>query len=253
MNKEKGKVWLNILLNLFLNFPSILEYKKCSFLSDRQTLLYLLETRKGIVRFGDGEIGYISRYSYNHQKQVLALRNKLKEILSNYNEKSPYIIGLPVEILFGKFIERKLPKRGWQSARYSLYPYINKNNCYGSAFCFRILTVVDENKKEYAKLILQLFQGKDIVYVGGIEPYPNLIEIKEFIQTPPQNAFDEYDNLLRLIEKKAKLLKNPVVVLSCGITATALSAEVNNLGIPAYDVGLCFTKRLYAYLFKNSY
>ena len=129
-----------------------------------------------------------------------------------------------------------------------MFPYIQKKGTYGSAFCFRILSVLDEDKNEYVKILLSLFEDKDIIYVGGGEPFPNLIQVKDFIQTPPTNAFTAYEQIFGAIQKKIKQYPNPVVILSCGITATALSAELNGMRILAYDVGLCFTKRLAPYL-----
>lgn len=84
--------------------------------------------------------------------------------------------------------------------------------------------------------------------MGGGEPYPKLIDMKCYIRTPTQNAYDEYERLLKEIRKNITNFNNPIVVLSCGITATALAAEVNEWGITAYDVGLCFTRKLAAVL-----
>jgi hypothetical protein len=247
MNLEKLYVWLTITKNLTLHFNRISNYKRCRFLTDRQTLLIIKEEKKGISRFGDGELSYLSGYSFLHQKQDVDLRKKLIEILENYHESSPYLVGLPYDILFNQHQKRNLPKTVWNSAKYSLFPYVRQKRTYGSAFCFRILAVLDEDKKEYAKLLLSIFKGKDIIYVGSGEPFPGLIQVKAFIRTPPADAFGEYHQLIATIQDKVKTFKNPGVLLSCGITATALSADLNNMGILSYDVGLCFTRRLAAY------
>ena len=250
MNTEKPYVWLTIIKNLALHCSRIPNYKSCQFLTDRQTLLFLKEEKKGIARFGDGELSYLTGYSFPHQKQEAVLRKKLIEILETYHESSPLLVGLPYDILFNHHEKRNLPKTVWNSAKYSMFPYIRQKMTYGSAFCFRMMAVLDDDKEEYSKILLSLFEDKDIIFIGSGAPYPGLIQIKAFIQTPPVNAFDEYSQLIANIQDKVKTFKNPCVLLSCGITATALSAELNAMGILAYDVGLCFTKRLAAFI-KN--
>ncbi len=106
-------------------------------------------------------------------------------------------------------------------------------------------------QKRIYPVLLSSFDGKEIIYVGNGEPYPGLIHWSSLIQTPPQNAYSESQRILQSIEKQLKNTKNPIVVFSCGITATALSAEVNAIGVQALDVGLCFTKRLAAMLNGN--
>jgi hypothetical protein len=241
---NKAKVWLTITKNLALNLGQLRNYRKCQYLSDRQTLLYLKDHQIGITRFGDGEAGYLSGYSFSHQKQNPDLRIKLVEILKTYDHKSPFLIGFPYDIFFNRYVERNTSKNYWNSAKYSLLPYVKKEYAYGSAFCFRLPIVIDDDKKEYAQFFISLFLNKDIIFVGRAEPYPGLISPKCMIKTPPTDAYDEYDQLKETITKRTKEFENPCVLLSCGITATALSADLNRLGILAYDVGLCFTHRL---------
>ncbi|MBI4763553.1 MAG: DUF1792 domain-containing protein, partial [Deltaproteobacteria bacterium] len=125
-----------------------------------------------------------------------------------------------------------------------LFPYVQNKRIYGSAFCFRILSVLDEDKNDYVKILRSLFEEKEVIFVGGGEPFPGLVKVRAFIQTPLVNAFDEYHGLLAEIQAQVMSFSKPCVLLSCGITATALSAELNAMGITAYDVGLCLTKRL---------
>ncbi len=110
MGAEKLKVWVTIAGNLFTSLPHLLHYKNCQFLSDRQTLEQLKIQNKGIVRFGDGELAYLSGYSFPHQKQDSELRKKLKKILRGYSPDTPYLIGLPYDILFNQYQKRNLPK-----------------------------------------------------------------------------------------------------------------------------------------------
>jgi len=241
---KKAKVWLVIAKNLSLNLGQLRNQYKCRFFSDRETLIFLKEHPVGITRFGDGELGYLSGYSFPHQKQDPVLRKKLLEILKTYNDNSHFLIALPYDILFKRYQERNAEKTGWNASRFSLLPYIKNRSVYGSAFCFRIRNVIDQDKKEYIDILFSLLSNKDVIFVGGGEPHPGLISFERFIKTPPTDAFDEYFDLLKNIKNSVREVKNPCVVLSCGITATALSAELNNMGILSYDVGLCFSRTL---------
>lgn len=248
MTYEKLRVWLTIVKNLTLNVNNLKNYAECIFLSDRQTLLFLKEQRIGISRFGDGELSYLSGYSFPHQKQNPILRKKLITILKTYHQDTPFLVALPYEICINQHQKRNLPRTNWNSAKYSLLPYINKKQTYGSPFCFRMLSVIDDDKHDYAELLINLFKEKDVIYVGGIEPFPGLIHVRRFIKSKPVHAFDEYEQLMENILISVKESENPCVLLSCGITATALSADLNHKGVLSYDVGLCLTRRLYPFL-----
>jgi len=247
MDLIKLRVWLTIVKNLTINVRNLRNYKKGHFLSDRQTLLFLKENRVGITRFGDGELGFLSGYSFSHQKQNPVLRKKILQILKTDEHNSHLLVALPYDVLFNRYKERNTVKIGWNAAKYSLIPHISKKETYGSAFCFRIDNVIDENKSDYVKLLSSLFEKKDIIFVGGNEPIQDFIPISYFIRTPSNNAFDNYNEILNSIQQKAVQLKNSLVLLSCGITATALAFDLNQRGILSYDVGFLFTRHLRTY------
>jgi hypothetical protein len=244
MTYEKLRVWLTIFKNLTLNVNHLKNYAESIFLSDRETLLFLKERQIGISRFGDGELSYLSGYSFPHQKQDPILRKKLITILTTYHQDTPFLVALPYEICINQHQKRNLPRKNWNSAKYSLLPYVKEKQTYGSPFCFRMLSVIDDDKHAYAELLINLFKEKDIIYVGGVEPYPGLIQVRRFIKSKQVHAFDEYEQLMENILITVRELKKPCVILSCGITATALSVDLNHKGVLSYDVGLCFTRRL---------
>jgi hypothetical protein len=241
---RKVGVWLTIGKNLGAHWPQLKNYTRSLFLSDRETLMVLKEKQVGIARFGDGEAGYLSGYAFSHQKRDPALRKKLQAMLRDYASPGPYLIALPYDIFFNRYQERKTAPEFWNAAKYSLFPYIKKGGVYGSAFCFRLEIVVDEDKEDYAALLMSLFAGKDLILVAGTDPVPGLIAPRVIINAPANHAFDEYGSLRDRIEKSAAAFSQPLVLLSLGITATALAADLNHAGILAYDLGFCLTRHL---------
>jgi hypothetical protein len=247
MSLRKVGVWLTIGKNLGAHWPQLKNYTRCHFLSDRETLTYLKEHQVGIVRFGDGEAGYLSGYGFSHQKRDPALRKKLKALLKDYSCPGPYLTALPYDIFFNRYQERKITREFWNAAKYSLFPYVKKEGVYGSAFCFRLENVLDKDQEDYASLLMGLFVGKDIILVSSADPVPGLIAPCLTIKAPATHAFDAYGSLRGRIEKSAASLSQPLVLLSLGITATALAADLNRTGILAYDLGFCLTHYLKKY------
>jgi hypothetical protein len=104
--------------------------------------------------------------------------------------------------------------------------------------------VVDDDKANYAALLKSLFTGRDIILVASADPVPGLISPCVTIKAPANHAFDAYGSLRDRIEKSAAAFSQPLVLLSLGITATALAADLNRAGILAYDLGFCLTRYL---------
>lgn len=244
---KKTDIWTRIICNLAGHPGSIVGAKRSTFLGERQTLMFLLENGKGIVRFGDGEAGYIAGYSYPHQKQVEVLRRKLISILRNYSGDSRALVAIPHDLVYEqKYDSRKTRKEHWRAARWALRPYVKDGETYGSAFCFRVGLVIDDDIKSYVDLLASIFRGKDVIYVGNDEGCGGLVPMTSLVKVPKQNAFSNYEAIKSSVVREAARFSQPVVMASCGITATALAWELNAEGILAYDVGLIYGKRLKA-------
>jgi hypothetical protein len=243
----KASAWTRIFCNLAAHPRCVVGARRATFLGDRETLIYLAERRKGIVRFGDGEAGYLAGYSYRHQTQDESLRRKLVGILREYSGDSRALVAIPHDLVFGQnYDARKAKKEQWRAARWALRPYLKDGVTYGSAFCFRAGVAIDDDVRSYAALMASLFRGRDIIYVGNDEECPEIVPMRAIVKAPKQNAFERYDEIKRAAIREAGKYPQAAVMASCGITATALAWELNREGIPAYDVGLIFGKRLIA-------
>ncbi|GEM_PF-3606794 len=239
----KLKVWLRIIFNLLLKpwklFISINDF---NFLSDEQTISFLKENKVGIVRYGSGENGYLSGYPRPHQKHDKSLEKKIRNILLGYKNnlnKNKYIIAIPLDVILGDALEkRNCQRKVWRGAsKFAIFPFLKNNHTYGSPFCFRLGNVICNDKKKYISLIGELFDDKDIIYVGPEENFESMFTPVKFIKIPAKDVFDNFDELKKEIKKEIEKYKKPLVIITAGVAATAMSAELNDEGILTYDAG----------------
>lgn len=213
-------------------------------LSDDETIDFLLKNKNvGIVRFGNSELSYIAGNDIKHQVQDERLRSKLVYILQNHSAIKSYRVGLPLDatILFGTS-NRRIVESLWSSTpRHVVQIYAKNKYVYLSPFVFRLKNVVTEDKKKYINYLAALFDGRDVIYVGPSagrnSQVWNKIVVKEFISIPEKNAFNIFDEIKLDVTRRSQKYTNPLVLIVAGITATALSSELNESGILAYDLG----------------
>ena len=250
------------LINLWLSsenkWINISKFIKENYISDRETILLLKKNPKiGIVRYGNSELGLIVGNSPRTQKYNKELKKKLVNICQKYNSdlSKKFLLAMPIDSLIIKGINRNLPK--WYpgiAAKYAMKFLIKKNEIYGSPFCFRVTEVIDKDIKDYIELIKSLFFNRQIIYVGPMEgknaEIPSFIEPLVILKIPKENAFEKFDDIINKIKNVCQNYKDPLVVIVGGITATALSYELNMLNITCYDFGQYL--RTYKNYEKNS-
>ena len=144
--------------------------------------------------------------------------------------------------------KRNIPK--WYpglASRFAMRFLVKKSQKYGSAFCFRITEVIDNDMEDYLKLIESLFTDRKVIYVGPIKgknsEIPEFLKPLEFLQIPEKNAFEKFQQILKEIKELCEKYNNPLVVIVGGTTASAISYELNISNITCYDFGQYF--RLY--------
>lgn len=223
-------------------FSMLLSMRDFEFLSDEETLKYLYKSGKGLVRYGSGENGYLSGYSRPHQKYDKGLERKLRNIMKQYKKNlsaNSYVIAFPLDVTYEEcYRDRKLNPGVWKGVpRYAPLPLLKKSCTYASPFCFRLENAIFKNKKNYIMSIKKLFEGKDIIYVGPENETSDYFNPKSFLRIPEKDVYDEYDFLKNRVMEEVEKYNNPLVLITAGITATAMSAELNDEGILTYDVG----------------
>lgn len=218
---------------------------ECIQLSDRDTLLYLKKNSKvGIIRNGNSELGLIVGNSPKTQKYDKRLRDKLVNNFRNYNHDTikKYILGLPLDSLIVGNNKRGLPN--WypgRASRLAMKFLVKKNLIYASPFCFRVEDIIDDDITSYIRLVKSLFVGRNIIYVGPMKEknaqIPEFLNPKKILKIPVKNAFKKYDSIFTQIKKYCKNYNNPLVVVVGGTTASVLSYDLNMSGITCYDFG----------------
>lgn len=217
------------------------EYRQ---LSDDESLDFLLKNRNiGIVRFGNSELTYAAGGLKDNQKQNASLRRKLVHILKAHHEMKSYAVGLPLDAtIMSHASSRKVTQSIWKGTPKDVVQlYAKKDYVYLSPFLFRLRDVVTADMQQYINKLRALFADRDIIYVGpksgrnsdiwdGIQP-------KRIIYVPESNAYDLFDQIKEEVKQEAIQFDCPLVLIVAGITATALSAELNEFGLPTYDLG----------------
>tara|TARA_B100001109_G_C18743655_1_gene417823 strand:+ start:26 stop:850 length:825 start_codon:yes stop_codon:yes gene_type:complete len=220
---------------------------KENLLSDRETILYLKKNPTvGIIRYGNSELGLIVGNSPKSQKYDKELKNRLVNTCQKYNltTRKKYLLALPIESLIpGRYnSERNIPN--WYpglASRWAMRFLAKKSQIYGSAFCFRIRQVLDNDIDDYIRLIESLFIGRNVIYVGPMQgknlEVPAFLKPLEFLKIPEKNAFEKYKEILEQVKMLCEKYENPLVVMVGGTTASALSYELNLSNITCYDFG----------------
>ena len=218
-------------------------FAKLNYLSDDETLDFLLSKEIGITRFGNSELAFISGSSIKHQVFDPLLRNKLLHILDEVSNQNHCLVSLPIDVTIRRRgTQRFYSKSVW---RFSLCiitgSYVKSKYIYGSPFVFRSKDIVVANKSTFLSSLELLFSNKSIMFIGPKfgrnSGLPDFIKPDYYCYIPESNAFSQYDRLRVEAISFANTHPDHLILIVAGITATALSYELSMLGVLAYDFG----------------
>ena len=121
-----------------------------------------------------------------------------------------------------------------------------KMNPLGDAFVSRFYMRYNDKSKEkneeYIKLLKELWNNRNIVFVEGENSrlgygndlFDNASSIKRIL-CPSKNAFSVYDKVIDCIKKNCK--EDDLIILALGPTATAMAFELSEMGYQSLDLG----------------
>lgn len=201
------------------------------------------EIQKGrsFLRFGDGEIHIMNGGSLPSQvydkKLSLAMRTMTKE----YNDDSPYIIGLP------RFVNKtniELKKEamffGWLPAKVMFTILFPKKVTYGDAHFFY-------RDGFFQKYLEPFLLDKHLIVVSNENNVNSLknnskIPFKKmsFVTTPKKDSYASYESICKEIETiLIRIPKDdkPVIVIAAGPTSKEVVYRFSKKGITAFDIG----------------
>lgn len=198
---------------------------------EHRTLEKLLKGAS-IARFGDGELRLALGVSVGHQIAHPKLVEELNHILQ---KPTKCLVGIP-------YVESRAPRaqtwRHYSTEKYTkLY---NPEKQYYSAFITRPDSAPwIASSEAYWQDIKSLYKDKDIIIVSGsrkgfrVEEMENEVRSLQFIETLPEQAYGEIDNIEREIGSDT----SKTVLLAVGATATVLAHRLAMRGFQALDLG----------------
>ncbi len=233
--------------NLFLRVRLLLLYvlnfgfcKTATVLNDRQTIQKIIAENLSVSRFGDGELVYIFGFNHVWQRKERQLLNGLRGIFKLSQKK--LLVCVPDFLLDDRIKRVGLNSNGWKSPKFALRALIQSRQSFGSAFAFRPNNCeLDSNPLDQLQKFVEYLRLRNIIYLGTNDSYkkhicPCLI-VDGISKT---NSFSEYDHIIKTIKVASVNYENPIVLASCGITASLLCSDLSSLGIQAIDIGSFF-------------
>lgn len=238
-----------LITNIPRNYLTKWFYKKPKVLSSEETIMYILDNKVSISRFGDGEVEIMAGLDLQFQKNDKDLAEKLKRVKTT--EKC--LTCIP-NIFTKKAFSKKLIKKDeyffWVKNlikhEYRYRKLFGKMNVLGDAFISRFYMRYNDKSKEknekYIKSLKRLWDKRDIVFIEGENSrlgygndlFNNANSIKRIL-CPAKNAFFVYDKIIESI--KSNCNKNDLLILALGPTATAMAFELSEIGYQALDFG----------------
>ena len=209
-----------------------------------ETIDELLHTEKSMVRFGDGEIVMIKGGDLMLQKASPEIADGLKEILSYQHDD--LLVTIP-GIFDGLSDHHKASRQFWQDhllfCRKTYETYCNPNRVYYTTFVSRCYYFAKDRTPcdmWFAK-IRKIWENRDVVIVEGSRTHNgvgnDLLDTAKSIERiicPPSDA---YSAIPQILEVCTAYGKERLFLLSAGVAAKFLAAELFRQGYRVLDIG----------------
>lgn len=241
--KVRRAIWKALLhVNTFTRWE--FEHVKTEFprvLSVEETLDRILRGAS-ISRFGDGELNVILGRKLTFQQSSEALAIRLAEVLvSPMDEKM--LIAIPPLDLAPETIEERKKKnpfgfwiRFWTRSWRFLKKYLDQ-----SVYANAVVSRIDVFEEVPLDKIKAIWENRDVVFVvppnGRFRFDDRLfgnVKSATYIDVPPRDAFDRYEELLA---EALKYDKDRLFYIAAGPAATVLAYDLYRNGRQALDLG----------------
>lgn len=239
-----GRLWYHLAIYPIGAFKWYLWRSKPSIKSREDTLQALVDGKKSICRFGDGEFNMALGRDIGFQKNSVRLTQRMNQVL--HSTCPNILIGLPD--IFGSLNAYSEFSRKWwreyQCRNIDELKFLVGNiPLAANSFITRFSSdyIVNSGNVLIPKF-KQIWDGRDLYVVEGDKSrlgvgndlFENTKSIKRII-VPAKGAFDIYDGLFGVC---CKLIpKDCLVVIALGPTATILAYDLAVKGYQALDLG----------------
>lgn len=212
--------------------------------SKEDTLLYIIDHKSSICRYGDGELNLIWGIDLGFQTCNPEISRRMKEVFDSDEENM--LIGLP-DIFDDLDHYTDFSHDWWRTYLYSnidkLKQIIKPGRHY---FCSNITRFTSDYKEDQADKLIPLYRkiwdGRDIYIVEGEQTRIGvgndlLSNAKNLyrILAPVKNAYDKYDEIVAAIKEHVPW--GSLVILALGPTATIMAYDLAKMGYQALDLG----------------
>lgn len=240
-------------LSLIKDYPVYLRAKKddiempnLSFYTNEETVNLIVEERKSLARFGDGEFMWMAGESMpSFQKYSLEFGQDLIRAFTSKNDN--LLIGIP----YGVFDASKCnlsAQMHWRIIRSNFLPRLEKFVDFKRTYCDASITrpYIDYRDRKFSEnifnLLKRIWNNKDIVIVEGEKTklgmgndlLSNAKSIKRII-CPAENAYMVLDRIKDSIHKNVS--KDTLMISALGPTASILAAQLCDEGYQFIDIG----------------
>ncbi len=207
-------------------------------MSEEDTFREIIENKKSIARFGDGEFGIMfgeQRWRFQGTDDRLACR--LKEALQSRQEN--ILIGL--NNFYGDL--STWTRRAADGVRIYLTPEVRKKH-YALLDRDREYACANISRNETPRRVewqKKIWDGKDCVFIEGYQTrmgvgndlFDNAKSIVRIL-CPAENAFDRYEEIYH---EAIKQPKDRLMLIALGPTASVLAYDLALAGYQAIDIG----------------
>ncbi len=250
--REKMKYKLSALTDQFI-YSKLYDKSKELYpkvINEDQTVDFIVNHRASVSRFGDGEMSWIlgeKKKSFEISSDLLSQR--LLEVLQSDLDGHIRCIPNVVETINRR---EKKSKAFWMAnigkyAKYwnryaNSYPYFDTNFTrfyigYKDKHSLKINQRVNNIKKIWNNRDILIIEGFQSRLGIGNDLFANAKSIKRIL-CPAKNAFEQYDNILKVIKvNQCKFSKETLILCALGPTATILAFDLHKLGYQAVDIG----------------
>lgn len=213
------------------------------------TIEEIINNRKSLARFGDGEFSAIAG-RIRHKFQTIVdeeLKQRLLEVLNC--EDDMLMIGIADNYgnleKYSEQTQREIRCYLSPQVRYEHMKLLNPNKKYYDAYVTRPYIIYADNQSDAAAKRFQnlkrIWDNRDCVFVEGCYTglgvgnnlFSNAGSIKRIL-CPAENAFSRYEEILNICIKQDK---DSLFLLALGPTASVLAYDLCKAGYQAVDIG----------------
>ena len=225
--------------------------------NEKETMDKIYNNKCSICRYGDGEISHLfktnPKYGSGGQNCSLEFRNKLINIFNNKNNK--ILLGFSGYFCDNNFIKENYKYILSKSTKHFIEKYKTKlqkdfphifNTTLYSAEITRLPQLKVDNKKYVINMFNKLFIENNCVFIGNDnvinliqQKFLNLFKNIEFISGPSNNAYYSYNDIIKKL-LNIENLKEKLILISLGPTATVMSYDLAQQGYWTIDIGHYF-------------